>query len=169
MLSISYIARGCGVLFPLLLCSLIMSANNRVHYGPMVASVFCASHLIIIIMQKFWTYCTSKILVRFYRVRMLSQLSHVAVCIRLTYISCADWENMCTLSDHKIGSMNHFPLFIVKGIKASSGGVCRNNARGRVRNRKSNPDYNIYLKYEYRARSERRFACYSHCYVTRCP
>ena len=27
----------------------------------------------------------------------------------------------------------------------------------------------LHLKYEYRARSESRFACYSHCYVTWCP
>ena len=27
----------------------------------------------------------------------------------------------------------------------------------------------LHLKYEYRARSESRFACYPHCYVTWCP
>ena len=27
----------------------------------------------------------------------------------------------------------------------------------------------LHLKYDYRARSESRFACYSHCYVTWCP
>ena len=27
----------------------------------------------------------------------------------------------------------------------------------------------LQLKYEYRAQSASRFACYSHCYVTRCP
>ena len=85
------------------------------------------------------------------------------------------------------------------------------NTRGRVRNRKSNPEgvsprdltycshkpecivttnpdrsvlitiitwhfqflpVNVsilHLKYEYHARSESRFACYSHCYVTWCP
>ena len=95
--------------------------------------------------------------------------------------------------------------------KAGSGGVCCHNARGRVRNRKSNheadrprdltyyshkpecivttnPDRSVLitiitwhfqlhivnvsilqLKYEYGARSESRFACYSHCYITWCP
>ena len=93
-------------------------------------------------------------------------------------------------------------------MKTGSGGVCCHNARGRVRNRKSNPEgvsprYLTYcshkpecivttnpdrsflipiitwhfqfrpvnvsilrLKYDCRARSESRFACYSHCYVT---
>ena len=97
---------------------------------------------------------------------------------------------------------------ITWGIKTGSGGVCCHNARGRVRNRKSNPEgvsprdltycshkpecivttnpdrsvlitiitwhfqfrpVNVsilHLKYDYRARSESRFACYSHCYVT---
>ena len=90
-------------------------------------------------------------------------------------------------------------------------GVCCHNARGRVRNRKSNPEgvsprdltywshkpecimttkpdrsvlitiitwhfqfrpvngSILHLKYDYRARSESRSACYSHCYVTWCP
>ena len=94
------------------------------------------------------------------------------------------------------------------GIKTGSGGVCCHNGRGRVRNRKSNPEgvsprdltycshkpecivttnpdrsvlitiitwhfqfrpVNVsilHLKYDYRARSESLFACYSHCYVT---
>ena len=98
-----------------------------------------------------------------------------------------------------------------KGIKTGSGGVCCHNARGRVRNRKSNPEgvsprdltycshkpecivttkpdrsvlitiitwhfqfrpVNVsilHLKDDYRVRSESRFACYSHCYVTWCP
>ena len=94
------------------------------------------------------------------------------------------------------------------GIKTGSGGVCCHNARGCVRNRKSNPEgislrdltycshkpecivttnsdrlvlitiitwhfqfrpVNVsilHLKYDYRAWSESRFVCYSHCYVT---
>ena len=102
-------------------------------------------------------------------------------------------------------------LNFIKGIKTGSGGVCCHNARGRMRNRKSNPEgvsprdltycshkpecivttnldrsvliriitwhlqfrpVNVsilHLKDDYRARSEGRFACYSHCYVTWCP
>ena len=98
--------------------------------------------------------------------------------------------------------------FLVSGIKTGSGRVCGHNARGRVRNRKSNPEgvsprdltycshkpesivttnpdrsvlipiitwhfqfrpVNVsilHLKYDCRARSESRFACYSHCNVT---
>ena len=96
-------------------------------------------------------------------------------------------------------------------LRAGSGGVCCHNARGRMRNRKSNPEgvspmdltycshkpkcivttnpdrsvlitiitwhfqfhpVNVsilHLKDDYRARSESRFACYAHCYVTWCP
>ena len=89
--------------------------------------------------------------------------------------------------------------------------VCCHNKRGRIRNRKTNPEgvsprdltycsHNpecivttnpyrsvlitiitwhfqflpanasiLHLKYECRARNDKRFACYSHCYVTCCP
>ena len=104
--------------------------------------------------------------------------------------------------------MAWFGWCFVQGIKTGSGRVCCHNARGRVQNRKSNPEgvslrdltycshepecivttnpdrsvliriitwhfqfrpVNVsvfHLKYDYRARSESRFACYSHCYVT---
>ena len=39
MLSVSYISRDRWVSFLLLFCSLMMRANNPVHYGPMVAFV----------------------------------------------------------------------------------------------------------------------------------
>ena len=106
-------------------------------------------------------------------------------------------------------------LNMFKGLRpvlgGGGGGCCCHNARGRVRNRKSNPEgvsprdltycshkpecivttnpdgsvlitiitwhlqfrpVNVsilHLKDDYRARSESRFACYSHCYVTWCP
>ena len=98
--------------------------------------------------------------------------------------------------------------FYFSGIKTRCGWVYCHNARGRVRNRKSNPEgvtprdltyclhkpecivttnpdrsvlipiitwhfqfrpVNVsilHLKYDCRAWSESRFACYSHCYVT---
>ena len=43
MLSVAYIFRQSWVLILLLVCSLIMRANNRVHYGPMV--VFVCLHI----------------------------------------------------------------------------------------------------------------------------
>ena len=39
LLSVSYISRESWVLSPLILCSLMMCVNNRVHYGPMVVFV----------------------------------------------------------------------------------------------------------------------------------
>ena len=128
---------------------------------------------------------------------------------------CCEWRINTSVNWAIIGSVNCLlPVWRQaitwnnKGIKTGSGGVCCHNARGRVRNRKSNPEgvsprdmtycshkpecivttnpdrsvlitiitwhfqfrpvYGsiLHLKYDYRARSESRFACYSHCYVT---
>ena len=62
--SVIYISRKLGFV-PLLLCSLMMCANNRVHFGPMVVFVclHITLHLTIMIMQthlkvlNFWMTC----------------------------------------------------------------------------------------------------------------
>ena len=114
--------------FLLLLCSLTMCANNRVHYDPMV--VFLCLHITLphyhhysdlpegigllkCLSGTFCLECVSKIK------SILSIIFHAiygAVRIQLAHFSCDGCEDTCTLSyyHHRIGSMAHLPLFKVK-------------------------------------------------------
>ena len=112
----------------LLLCSLTMCANYRVHFDPMV--VFLCLHITLphyhyyadqsqgigllkCLSGTFCLECVSKIK------SILSIIFHAiygAVRIKLAHFSCDDCEDTCTLSycHHRIGSMAHLPLFKVK-------------------------------------------------------
>ena len=116
------------VLFLDLLCSLMMCANNRVHYGLIV--IYGYLHITLpeyhhyadlsesIELQKcfsdiFCLECVSKIR------SVLSIIFHAiygAVCIQLTCFSYDDCDNPCTWSYHhyQIWSMPHLPLFRVR-------------------------------------------------------
>ena len=50
-----------------------------------------------------------------------------------------DWEWISNFIPHFTGCEITYPCYSCR-IKTGSGGVCCHNARGRVRNRKSNPD-----------------------------
>ena len=125
MLSVSYISRESWVLCLLLLCSLMMCENNRVHYDPMV--VFVCLHITLphyhhytdksegiellkCLSSTFCLECVSKIK------SILSSIFHAiyrAVRIQITHDDC---ENTYTLSyyHHQIGSITHLPPFRVR-------------------------------------------------------
>ena len=124
MLSVSYISWESWVLFLLFLCSLMMCANNWVHYDLMV--VFLCLHITlpdysdvsvgIELSKMLVTYillCVSKI--KSVPIIILHAM-YGAVCIQLTHFCYDDCENTCTLSCHhrQIGSMTHLPLFRVR-------------------------------------------------------
>ena len=125
MLSVPYIPRESWVFCLLLLCSLTMYANNKVHYDLMI--VFICLHItpphhhhyehlsevLNFLIGTFCLECVSKIK------SVLSIIFHAifgAVHIQLTHFSYDNCENMCTLSsyNHQIESMTHLPLFRVR-------------------------------------------------------
>ena len=82
MLSASYISRESWVLFLLLLCSLIMCANNRVHYG--LIALICLH----ITLPHYHNHADIS------EVGMLIRYILLNVCLRfssLKYLSCNKW------------------------------------------------------------------------------
>ena len=95
---IQHIPRDSWALFVLLLCSLMMCANNGGHYGLMVALALFAHYPTSFssLCRCTWTYWTSKMLVGYIlssvclRSSQLSVIFHAinrVVCIQLTYLS----------------------------------------------------------------------------------
>ena len=126
-LSVSYTSQERWVLCLLLLCNLMMCANNQVNSGPMV--IFLCLHMTLphylhwadpsegiellkFLSGIFYLDCVSKIK------SMLLIICHSiygAVHIQLTHFSYDDCTNTCTLfyRHHQIGSMTRLPLFRV--------------------------------------------------------
>ena len=116
------------VLCLLLLCSLMMCTNSRVHYDSM--AVFVCLHITLphyhhyvdlssgiellkCLLGTFCLVCVSKI------TSILSDIFHAiygAMRIQLTHFSYGDCENTCTLSyfHHQIVSVTHLLLFRVR-------------------------------------------------------
>ena len=137
MLSASYISRESCVLCLSLLWNLMMSADNRIHYDPMV--VFVCQHITLAhyhhyadltesiellkcLSGTFCFECLSRIK------SILSIIFHAiygAAFIQFTHFSYNDCENTCTLSYHlhQIGSMTHLSLF--RGRSWKNGMRCR--------------------------------------------
>ena len=129
MLSVSHthththISRQSWVFCPLLLSSLMMCANDKVHYYPMV--VFVCLHITLphyhhhadlsesieFIKCLSGTFCfESAPTIK----SILSIIFHAtcgAVRIQLSHLSYDDCEYMCTLSYYQMGSMTHSPMF----------------------------------------------------------
>ena len=117
-----------GILFSFLLCSLRWVEI----FGYILACILylfvCTlHHLIIIIVQTYLKTLNLKNACQIYFVECVSKIKHIlsvihyticeAVRFQFTHLSCDDWENVYTLSSyyhHKIGSMNHYPLFRVR-------------------------------------------------------
>ena len=106
--------------------SFMMCANNRIHYGPMVAFVCLPSTLLHYHNYAVWKYWTSNILVRYIlwnvciRLCQLSQLpfmQYMRLCVLSLPISLVMIVRIFgTLSYHhlEIRSVNHLPLFRVR-------------------------------------------------------
>ena len=114
MLYVSYISQEIQILFPLLLCSLMMCANIRVPHGPMVIFVLC---------KRMWSYCISKVPVRYTlsnvcvcKIKSIPSFIFRAiygvVCIQPIHFSCNDCENKFTCSYYcqQNERTNHLPL-----------------------------------------------------------
>ena len=99
---------------PLLLCILIMCANNRVHYGPMV--VFVCLHITL---QHYHHYKgvfeSIELLKCLDWINSLNYLSY-NISKKLVHFSCDYFENTCTLSYYhqRVGHMNQMRLFRVR-------------------------------------------------------
>ena len=127
MLSVSYISLESWVLCLSLRCSLMMCANNRVHYEPMAVFV-----CLYITLPRYYhhgdlsdgiglpkcllgTFCLKCV----FKIKKISSIIFNAINgdmrFQLTH-SCYDCENACTLCyyHHQIGSMTHLALFRVK-------------------------------------------------------
>ena len=133
MLSVSYIFRENWVSF-LYYCA-VLSCAQIIQYimARWSYSFLCTLHyLIIIIIQTICRYGTSKMLVSYILssacLSHLCQLSYAVygdVYMRLTHVSCDDFEDTCTLYyRHQIGSMNHSPLFRAGAWNSGTYDVC---------------------------------------------
>ena len=117
-----------GKLFFLLLCSLKICTNNRLHHGPVVVFVcllitltHCHHHadlsegmeLLKCLSGTFCLECVSRIKSIF---SFIFHAIYGAACIQLMHLSHDDCENACTLHYHRhqIGYMTHLPLFMVR-------------------------------------------------------
>ena len=136
MLSVSYIYMyvynlgTTGSCFFLLLCNLMMCANNQVHYG-LVVVLICLNitllhyHHYADVFQWFWN---SNTLAGYILSKCVSKIKST-----LNYLSCNIWGYVysanlfilwwlciCTLFyyHHQIGSMTHLPLFRVWASKS---------------------------------------------------
>ena len=93
-----HICRESSLLCHLLLCSLVLRANNRVHYGPVAVFVCFTSHYLVIIIMQIVELLkclsgTSVSNVCLEWIQILSILFHaiyVTVCIQLTHFSDDD-------------------------------------------------------------------------------
>ena len=115
MLSIAYLSRESWVSCLLLLCSLIMCANNRVQYDAMVIFVCCTSNYIIFIIMQ--TYL--KVLVH----------SASGVCLRLSIfsqLSVMQYMEPCVFSVHIFLMMivRIRVLYLITNIKSEMWPIC---------------------------------------------
>ena len=123
--------------FSVVVYSLMMCANNRVHYGLVIvygylhitlpncnhyADLSEGIELLKCLSDIFCLECVSKIRV------VLSIIFHAiygAVCIQLTHFSYDDCENICTSHYHQpFGSMTHLPLFRVRSWNIGMRWMC---------------------------------------------
>ena len=123
-----YISRDSWVFCLLFLCSLMMCANSRGHYEPMVIFICLyiplphyhhysdLSEIIELLKCSSDTFCLKCVSKIKSILSIILHAIHGAVRIQLTHFSYSDYENMCTLAyhHHQIGNMTHIPLFRVR-------------------------------------------------------
>ena len=111
----SNISRDSWGSFILLLYSVMVCANKRVHTALLSYNVF-AHYLIIIIMQAYLKVLDFSNACHVYSISIIFHVIYGAVCIQCTRSFYDDCDNMCTLSycNNKIRDMTHLPLFRVR-------------------------------------------------------
>ena len=110
----------------IIIVQFLMGENDRMHFGLKIVFVYlyiapshyyhCANLSEDIGLKK----CLSDIFCQVCKIKHILSVIHYticgAVCFQFTHFPCDDWENIYTLSyyHHRIGSMNYYPLFIVR-------------------------------------------------------
>ena len=130
MLAVPYISRESWVLCLLLLCRLMMCANNRIHYdlmGVLVCLHIALPHYVLSqgveLLKCLSGNSVSSVCLRLNKFSQLSSMQYMGLCVSILPISHMMIVRIRVLDHHQIGSVTHLPLFMVRswnGLRCKS-------------------------------------------------